>query len=99
MPFFKSPEVEEFYDDRLIVSWLITQPNTLPPLKNISITISGDPKLVFNPNQSNMIEIPELKDNEIIINWVINKTKVKSSVTLSLRCQEIEETQRIDIQQ
>lgn len=92
---FRKPEIKSFYDDRLIISWEITQPKDIPPLKGIVFTISGEPELKFEPNQNSIIELPELKDNKIIVNWVTSKMKEKTEVTLTLSCSAIEETQKI----
>ncbi len=92
---FDIPEVDDFFDNRLVISWTIFQPKELPSLKKILFTISGKPELVFKPKQSSIIEIPALKDNTTIINWVVAKPKEKTEIFLSLSCPTIEETQKI----
>ena len=92
---FDRPEVHDFFDNRLVISWTIFQPKELPSLKKILFTISGEPELVFEPNQSSILEIPFLKDNTTIINWVVAKPREKTVISLSLSCPTIEETQKI----
>ncbi len=93
--FFTKPEVNDFFDNRIVISWGIFQPEELPPLKNIQFMISGEPELVFEPNQSSIIEIPALEDNKLILNWVMAKPQEKTEIQLSLTCSIIEETQKI----
>ena len=93
--FFAKPEIKDFFDNRLVISWIIFQPKELPPLKKIIFTVSGEPELVFEPKQNSIIEIPTLEDNTIIINWVVTKPKEKTEIFLSLFCPTFEETQRI----
>lgn len=92
---FDVPEVNNFFDNRLVISWTILQPKEFPSLKRIQFSISGEPELVFEPNQSAIIEIPALEDNTIIINWVVVKPKEKTKIFISLSCPTIEETQKI----
>ncbi|MHA1207020.1 MAG: hypothetical protein ACTSQ9_07625 [Candidatus Hodarchaeales archaeon] len=92
---FDVPEVNDFFDNRLVISWTILQPKEFPSLKRIQFSISGEPELVFEPNQSAIIEIPALEDNTIIINWVVVKPKEKTDIFISLSCPTIEETQKI----
>ena len=92
---FNKAEINEFYDNRLIISWEITQPFDLPPLRKIVFTIIGKPELTFEPDQSSVIELPELENNKIILNWIISKLKERTEVTLTLSCPVIEESQKI----
>ena len=85
MSTFPPPEVKEFFDERFIISWSLTQPLKLPPLKNLIIQISGDPQLIFDPLQDSKLEITELDENHFILNWVIQKPKIKTEVTLSIQ--------------
>ena len=93
--FFQEPEINDFFDNRIVISWDIFQPKDLPPLKNIQFMISSEPELVFEPNQSSIVEIPALENNKVIINWVIAKPQEKTEIRLSLTCSIIEETQKI----
>ena len=92
---FDKPEINSFFDNRLIVSWTIVQPKELPPLKKMLFKITGEPKLVFEPNQTSVIELPELENNTVILNWVIMKPNEKTELTFSVSCPAIEEKQRI----
>ena len=85
MPVFPSPQVNDFFDKRVIISWNLTQPRQLPPLKNLLIQISGNPQLVFDPLQDPKLKIAELNDSEFIINWVIRRPITKTEVTLSIQ--------------
>ncbi|UCG93641.1 MAG: hypothetical protein JSW13_04050 [Candidatus Aerophobus sp.] len=85
MPVFSSPQVNDFFDKRLIISWNLTQPLQLPPLKNLLIQISGNPQLIFDPLQDPILRIAELDNNDFIINWVIRKPIIKTEVTLSIQ--------------
>ena len=91
---FNKAEFAEFYDNRLIISWKISQPADLPPLKKMVFTITGKPDLIFEPNQSSVIELPELENNNIILNWVISKPDEKTELALTLSCPVIEESQK-----
>ncbi|MFW9904868.1 MAG: hypothetical protein ACFFFH_11090 [Candidatus Thorarchaeota archaeon] len=91
MPTFPLPEVNEFFDERFIISWNLKQPLNLLPLRNLLIQISGDPQLVFDPLQDPKLEIAELDENNFIINWVIQKPKIKTEVTLSIQNDVISE--------
>ncbi len=93
--FFKEPEVKDFFDNRIVISWDIFQPKDLLPLKNIQFMISSEPELVFEPNQSSINEIPALENNKVIINWVIAKPQEKTEIRLSLTCSILKETQKI----
>jgi len=85
MSTFPLPEVDHFFDERLIISWNLTQPLNLPPLKNLLIQISGKPQLTFDPLQDHKLKIAELADNDLIINWVIQRPKIKTEVTLTIQ--------------
>lgn len=91
MSVFPSPEVNDFFDKRLIISWNLTQPLHLPPLKNLLIQISGNPQLIFDPLQDQKLKIAELNNNDFIINWVIRKPITKTEVTLSIQSDIISE--------
>lgn len=93
MLLFPSPEVNDFYDNRLIISWNLSQPPNLPPLENLLIMISGEPELNFDPFQDPQLEIPELDDNNFIISWIIRKPSVKTEVVFSLQSNAISEEQ------
>ena len=92
---FNIPEVRAFFDNRLIISWVIIQPEKLPSLEKILFKISADPELIFEPNQSSIIEIPSLENNKIIVNWVVAKPNEETEISLTLSCPIIEETQKI----
>ncbi|MFX0122008.1 MAG: hypothetical protein ACFFAE_00075 [Candidatus Hodarchaeota archaeon] len=95
MPVFQSPLVNDFFDERLIISWTLTQPLHLPPLKNILIEISGNPQLIFEPLQDPRLEITELNNSDFIINWVIRRPKTITEVTLSIQNDIISEEYRL----
>ena len=92
---FPSPEISDFYDNRMLISWKISQPENYPPLESIHFTIVGKPELVFEPLQRPAIEITALNGNEIIVNWVISKPKTSTEITLKLESTTIKETQTI----
>ncbi|MFX1536705.1 MAG: hypothetical protein ACFFDI_21010 [Promethearchaeota archaeon] len=85
MPTFPLPEVNDFFDERLIISWNLRQPLHHPHLENLLIQISGNPQLIFDPLQDPNLKIAELDDNYYIINWVIQKPITKTEVTLSIQ--------------
>ncbi|MFX0015132.1 MAG: hypothetical protein ACFFB2_10045 [Promethearchaeota archaeon] len=85
MSSFSLPEVKDFFDNRLIISWNITQPPHLPPLKNLIIQISSSPQLTFDPLQDPRLEITELDGNDLIINWVIQRPEARTEVTISIQ--------------
>ncbi|UCE12438.1 MAG: hypothetical protein JSV04_09595 [Candidatus Heimdallarchaeota archaeon] len=91
MAHFLPPESDDFYDERLIISWKLIQPPHLSNLKNITIRISGNPPLKFSPLQAPELQIPALNDNEVIVNWIIQKPVVKTEVILSIHCDIISE--------
>ncbi len=92
---FPPPQVSDFFDNRLLVSWKISQPENHPPLQDIHFTIVGKPELVFEPNQRSTIEIPALDGNEVILNWVFIKPTVITEISLTIIASTIEETQKI----
>ncbi len=91
MSLFPSPEVNDFFDKRLIVSWNIMQPSHLPSLKNILIQVSSSPPIIFDPLQDPKLEILEINGNEFIVNWVIRRPLVRTEVTLSIQSEIISE--------
>lgn len=91
MSVFPPPQVNDFFDKRLLISWTLTQPLHLPPLKNLLIQISGNPQLIFDPLQDPRLEIAELNNNDFIVNWVIRKPTTKTEVTLSIQSDNISE--------
>ena len=97
MPYFSSPTASDFYDDRILISWKITQPSNLPPLKNLVFKIKSEPKVTFIPLQSDLISLPELDNNKIIINWVIQKPTQPTKVDLSVECDSTTENHQIII--
>ena len=92
---FPLPEISDFFDGRLLISWKISQPTNYPSLESISFKIAGNPELVFEPPQRPKIEITSLNGNEIIINWVILKPTASTEITLKLESSTIKETQTI----
>jgi hypothetical protein len=94
---FASPETREFYDNRILISWIINQPESLPPLKELTVEILAFPKVEFEPDQSSKFKIPALEDNEIILNWVIKKPKVLTEINLIVKSLSFQETQTIVI--
>ncbi len=88
---FPTPEVKDFYDNRLIISWKINQPSNLPELSKIIIQISGNPPLKFEPLQDSKIEIPKLNGNELIINWVFRKPSMNTEILLEIKNSDIYE--------
>lgn len=94
---FPPPEANDFFDNRLIISWNLFQPPDLPPLKNLLISISGDPELYFEPFQDPQLEIPELNNNDFIISWVIRKPLVKTKIIFWLQSNAISEEQDLII--
>jgi len=91
LTFFQPPEFAEFFDDRMLISWEITQPLQLPPLEKLIFRISGNPQIEFDPPQLPQIDIPTLNGNKIIINWVIRRPKVKTEILLSIHTSELSE--------
>ncbi len=94
---FPSPEFSKFFDNRILVSWEISQPKNHQPLKKIQFKISGEPDLEFEPDQAPIIELPLIEDNEIIINWIIKKPIETTEVILSIVTSEIKETHRLTL--
>lgn len=97
MSLFAPPEVNEFFDDRLIISWLITQPQQSPDLTELVIQISTDPPVIFEPLQDQKLTISHLSDNEFIVNWVIKKPIIQTEIILKIQNQEISEDHHINI--
>ncbi|MFX1284360.1 MAG: hypothetical protein ACFFB5_11930 [Promethearchaeota archaeon] len=97
MILFPSPEITDFFDNRLLISWKITQPPHLPSLKNLSIQISSSPPLIFDPLQDPQLEIDEVNNNELIVNWVIQRPLIKTEVTLSIQSRIISEEHNLII--
>lgn len=98
MPLFAPPEVKEFFDDRLIISWLITQPHQYPELTTeLVIHISTDPSVIFEPLQDRKVTISHLSDNDFIVNWVIKKPIIQTEILLRILNQEISEEHSIHI--
>ena len=91
MSLFPSPEINDFFDNRLLISWNIMQPPHLPSLKNIVIQISSSPPLTFDPLQDPQLEIDEVNNNEFIVNWVIQRPLVRTEVILSIQSKIISE--------
>lgn len=94
---FSPPQVSDFYDDRLIISWKISQPENYPPLRNLLFTIVGKPNLIFEPQQKSTVEIPSLDGNEIILNWVFLKPLEDTEISLTISTTALEETQKIRV--
>ncbi|MFW9855361.1 MAG: hypothetical protein ACFFFG_09870 [Candidatus Thorarchaeota archaeon] len=83
MPRFSPPTLERFFDNRLIVVWVIRQPLEFAPLKDLEFRIHGD--LEFAPNQESVIALPDLGDgNEFLVNWVVRIPETKTEVELSV---------------
>ncbi len=95
MSYFSSPTASEFYDNRILISWRITQPPNLPPLKNLIFKIEAEPEIRFIPLQSNSISLPELENNKLLINWVIEKPTQPIKVKLSLQCDSVTERHQL----
>ncbi len=94
---FPSPEVSKFYDNRILISWEISQPKNCDPLREIKFEISGIPKLIFEPEQNPIIELPTLEGNTVILNWVIKSPKVTTELCLTMRSSTLRETQKITL--
>lgn len=84
--YFTPPNCFSFYDNRILISWSIIQPPELPPLKNLTFRINSNSTLSFIPPQSDSISLPELDNNHIIINWVIERPMQPIEVCMSLEC-------------
>ncbi|MHA2074475.1 MAG: hypothetical protein ACW97X_07635 [Candidatus Hodarchaeales archaeon] len=97
MPLFAQPEVSEFFDNRLIISWLIAQPQQYSELSDLVIQISTDHSVIFEPLQEKKVTIPPLSDNDIIINWVIQKPIHQTEIFLKIQNQDIDEEYTINI--
>ena len=94
---FNAPESSSFYDNRILISWEISQPRNYPEMKNIQFKISGDPEVEFDPVQDPIIELPAIEDNKIILNWIIKKPTKPVEVQLSILTPDIQETHRLSI--
>ncbi|MHA2052680.1 MAG: hypothetical protein ACW99F_03685 [Candidatus Hodarchaeales archaeon] len=97
MVIFPSPEYVNFFDNRILISWEISQPKNFPVLKKIQFKIFGEPELEFEPNQDPVIELPSIEDNKIILNWIIKKPQETTNIQLSITTTEIQETHRLTI--
>ena len=95
MSLFQPPTIYPFFDNRILISWELEQPFNIPPLINITIMLQGNPPLTFDPPQSNVIKISEMNKNQIIINWVVKKPKIKTIIKLILSCETINEEQEL----
>ncbi|MFW9778921.1 MAG: hypothetical protein ACFFE8_08710 [Candidatus Heimdallarchaeota archaeon] len=83
MPRFSPPTLERFFDNRLIIVWVIKQPLGTPPLRDLEFRIHGD--LEFTPNQENVVVLPSTGDgNEFLVNWVVRIPETKTEVELSV---------------
>ncbi|MHA1977523.1 MAG: hypothetical protein ACW98F_15665 [Candidatus Hodarchaeales archaeon] len=94
---FHPPEASKFYDNRVLISWTISQPKNCVPLRELQITISGEPKLIFEPDQTPTIELPSLEGNTVILNWVIKQPEASTEIHLSMESSTIKETQSITL--
>jgi len=94
---FPSPEISKFYDDRLLISWEISQPKNCGILRQLRFEISGTPDLIFEPDQSPIIELPLLESNTVILNWVIKQPEESTKISLSMESSTIKETQKITL--
>jgi len=84
MSIFAPPSITDFFDKRLLISWHLTQPEHLPPLENLTLRISADPPVEFEPNQQPEVIIPSLNGSRFIINWVIKRPVIKTLITLTV---------------
>ena len=94
---FSPPETSKFYDNRILISWEISQPKNCALLRELKFTISGDPELVFEPDQKPIIELPSLEGNTVILNWVIKQPSVSTKIQLLMESSTIKETQNITL--
>lgn len=94
---FPSPEFSGFYDNRILISWEISQPKNIPNLTKLQFKITGDSELEFEPHQDPVIELPSIEDNKIILNWIIKKPSKPIEVQLSILTPDIQETHRLSI--
>ncbi|MHA1993334.1 MAG: hypothetical protein ACW97Z_02215 [Candidatus Hodarchaeales archaeon] len=94
---FPPPETSKFYDNRVLISWEISQPKNCGVLRQLKFEISGTPNLVFEPEQNPIIELPTLEGNIVILNWVIKQPEVTTKISLSMESSTIKETQKITL--
>ncbi len=94
---FPPPEASKFYDDRILISWEISQPKNCDLLRELKFEIYGKPKLIFDPDQSPIIELPTLEGNTVILNWVIKQPEKSTDIHLSMESSTIKETQKITL--
>jgi len=91
----QSPRIYQFFDDRLLISWVLTQPSNNPPLFDVKIKLQANPPIVFVPPQSDVIEISEINKSKIIINWVIKKPQMKTIIKLFLSCNLLDDEREL----
>jgi hypothetical protein len=94
---FPSPEASKFYDNRVLISWEISQPKNCEPLQDMRFEITGTPKLIFEPDQNPIIELSTLEGNTVILNWVIKPPKVTTEICLTMSSSTLRETQKISL--
>ncbi len=94
---FPPPEASKFYDNRILISWEISQPKNCESLRELKFTISGNPELVFEPDQNPVIELPTLEGNTVILNWVIKQPEILTKVHLSMTSSTLKESQKITV--
>ena len=94
---FPPPESSKFYDDRVLISWEISQPKNCVILRELKFTISGKPKLVFEPDQSSIIELASLDGSTVILNCVIKQPEASTEIQLVMESTTIKETQIITL--
>jgi len=97
MALFPVPDVKKFFDDRLIISWKINQPQEHFDLENLIIQISGNPPLNFDPLQDSKIVIPKLDGSNLIVNWVFRKPTMNTEILLELKSFQIYEKYLLNI--
>ena len=94
---FHPPEASKFYDNRILISWEISQPKNCEPLREMKFEISGVPNLLFEPEQNPIIELPTLEGNTVILNWVIKSPEVTTEICLTMSSSTLRETQKITL--
>ena len=94
---FPSPEISKFHNNRVLISWEISQPKNCDPLRELRFEISGIPKLIFDPDQSPIIELPTLEGNTVILNWVIKPPEENTEICLTICSSTLRETQKISL--
>lgn len=75
----------------MIISWKISQPPKIPPLKNLIFKILAQPSIKFIPPQEPIIKLPKLDENEFIINWIIQKPLETTEIVLSVQNKNVSE--------